>query len=133
MIRSPTVAPPERPVLVVEDDEDFRNILQECLEDAGHSVKAAWNRSKALDLLKEGLRPGLIVMDLMMPGVDSETFIKALPQHGLRNVPVLVISAASSEQVPTPRGAAARLLKPIDIDTLLDAVRTHDPSRAPSK
>lgn len=125
MIRSREVAAAESPVLVVEDDEDFRNILQECLEDAGHSVAAAWNRSKALDLLKDGLRPGVIVMDLMMPGVDSETFMKALPAHGCRNVPVLVISAASSEQVPTPRGAVARLLKPIDIDTLLDAIKNY--------
>jgi CheY-like chemotaxis protein len=116
----------EKPVLVVEDDEDFRNILQECLEDDGHAVTAAWNRSKALDLLRGGLRPGLIVMDLMMPGVDSETFMKELTTHGCRNVPVLVISAANSDQVPTPKGAAGRLLKPIDIDTLLDAVRAYD-------
>jgi hypothetical protein len=30
--------------------------------------------------------------------------------------------------VPTPKGAVARLLKPIDIDTLLDAVRTYNPT-----
>src|SRR5262245_8653536 len=96
-----------KPVLVVEDDEDFREILRECLEDDGHNVAAAWNRSKALELLRAGLRPGLIVMDLMMPGVDCETFINALSDHGCRGVPVLVISAASSEQVPTPTGAVA--------------------------
>lgn len=117
---------PSKPVLVVEDDEDFRDILRECLEDDGHQVAAAWNRSKALELLREGLRPGLIVMDLMMPGVDSDTFIQALPQHGCSGVPVLVISAAGSDQVPTPSGATARLMKPIDIDTLLDAIRSYD-------
>src|SRR5262245_20032098 len=65
-------------VLIIEDDEDFRTILGDVLSAVGMPVATAWNRTKAVEVLGRGLRPGVIVMDLMMPGMDASQFMRAL-------------------------------------------------------
>ena len=59
-----------REVLVVEDDTDLRESLSQALQDHGFAVTQAGNGQQALDLLHSGIRPGGILLDLMMPVVE---------------------------------------------------------------
>ena len=109
-------------ILVVEDNDDVREMMAVTLELEGHNVSTAINGRDALDKLRSGERPCLILLDLMMPVMNGWEFQQAVEQDpNLRDVPVVVVSAATGEIVKnTP--ADAFLSKPIDMDRLLTVV-----------
>lgn len=79
--------------MVVDDDQDIREILSEILGDAGYLVVTASNGAKAFEMLKT-VTPSLILLDLNMPVMDGFEFRRAQradPVAGL--VPTVVISA----------------------------------------
>ena len=81
------------PVLVVEDDEETRNIIAQTLRNAGWTVAEAINGQDALDMMSS-LQPGLIILDLIMPVMDGFGFISALrEQPEWRHIPVIVNTA----------------------------------------
>src|SRR5678816_1869583 len=63
-----------RKVLVVEDDEDVREVLRETLEDAGYPVICAKDGREGLELLRAEPRPCLVLLDLMMPVLSGWQF-----------------------------------------------------------
>lgn len=104
-------------VLVVEDYPDARNLLVEWLEGLGYEPLSARNGVEALDLLSQGVEPGLILLDLRMPLMDGWTFMElALEQALLGRTKVWVTSAA--ETAPPPAGVEGTLYKPLDLDEL---------------
>jgi len=109
-------------VLIVEDEEAIRDSLCELLTEEGYEATGAANGAEALRLLRDGLRPCLILLDLMMPVMDGWELhrqLKADPR--LAAVPVVVITAAD----PSPADAIAAeevLPKPLPIDRVLDVV-----------
>lgn len=117
-----------RPLLVVDDDADLREALEEVLRDAGYEVMGASNGKHALDVLGTTHElPLLVLLDMMMPVLDGAGFARAMRQvPAWRDIPVLVFSAsANARQVAEEIGACGHLRKPVDVDTLLDAVRKH--------
>lgn len=109
-------------ILLVEDNDDVREMMAVALELGGHQVVAAPNGLAALDVLRRSPRPSLILLDLMMPvmnGWELRSVLNSDPR--LSAIPVVVVSAVTAE-------AAQRLPdtpfvpKPVDIDTLLDVV-----------
>jgi CheY-like chemotaxis protein len=109
-------------VLVIEDNDDVREMMAISLEMEGHTVSTAANGRQALAQLENGLRPCVILLDLMMPVMNGWEFRAALQADPrLKDIPVVVISAAGRELMgKLPSGAV--LSKPIDVDTLLDVV-----------
>jgi CheY-like chemotaxis protein len=83
----------DRPVLVVEDDADTRELLRRLLERDGFTVVEAETGRVALDRVREQA-PGLILLDLMMPEMDGFEFLAELRrQTGGRGIPVVVVTA----------------------------------------
>ena len=79
--------------LVVEDDADSRELLRRALSGEGWKVRTAENGRAALDAIAEQ-RPGVILLDLMMPEMDGFEFVSALRQQPEgRNIPIVVITA----------------------------------------
>ena len=109
-------------ILVVEDNDDVREMMAVTLQLEGHKVVTAVNGRDALEKLRTGEKPCLILLDLMMPVMNGWELRSALQQDpALRSVPVVVVSAATGEIVKrTP--ADAFLSKPVDMDRLLDVV-----------
>ena len=109
-------------ILVVEDNDDVREMMAVTLELEGHKVDTAVNGRDALEKLRTGEKPALILLDLMMPVMNGWELRRALQEDPvLRMVPVVVVSAATGEIVrKTP--ADAFLTKPVDMDRLLDVV-----------
>src|SRR4051794_9814888 len=82
------------PVLIVEDDEDLREMMAQMLNIEGFSTATASNGREALDYLHSTRRPNVILLDLMMPVMDGWEFRRqqqADPQ--IAPVPVIVLSA----------------------------------------
>ena len=112
-------------VLLVEDNDDVREMMALALELAGHDVVLAANGREALARLRERPRPCVILLDLMMPVMNGWEFRLALrSEPALRDVPVVVVSAVN-EELARQAGATAYLPKPIDIDRMLELVAEH--------
>jgi CheY-like chemotaxis protein len=83
----------ELSVLVVDDDADLRELLRRLLQREGYRVVEAENGRAALDRIREA-RPGLILLDLMMPEMDGFEFVRRFRKHDAwRGIPIVVITA----------------------------------------
>src|SRR4051812_6906010 len=111
-------------VLIVEDDLDIRNCLMELLTDVGFETVAAENGAVALELLRNGSLPQLILLDLMMPVMDGFAFREEqLKDAAIAKVPVVVMSADGNILDKRSRTQAdAYLKKPVDIHELISIV-----------
>jgi CheY-like chemotaxis protein len=86
-----------RPLMIVDDDDDLRDILSDIMVAQGYRVAAYDDARKALAALEDGEKPFLILLDLMMPGMSGWEFRAAqLGNPGLALIPVAVLTAASS-------------------------------------
>jgi CheY-like chemotaxis protein len=109
-------------VLIVEDDTDIRLALEDLLRDEGYETEVASDGAEALDMLgaATGIRPKLILLDLMMPKINGWQLAEAIRDDPrLRDIPILVMSAGEStcRSHPTLR-AFPFLSKPIDPEKL---------------
>jgi DNA-binding response OmpR family regulator len=82
-------------VLVVEDEPDTVTLLKHILRTAGFNVMSAMGGSEAVKKCAE-IKPDLVLLDLMMPGMDGWDTYRYLRQIG--NIPVIVISAINSKE-----------------------------------
>jgi CheY-like chemotaxis protein len=106
-------------VLVVEDEDDIRELVANALEQEGFQVYQAESGARALELLKQMPHPSLILADLMMPVMSGWDLIKALSQDDrLATLPVVVVSAVDDAE---PQGFR-RIKKPFDLDELIRIV-----------
>ena len=113
-------------ILVVDDDRAVLNALTELLESEGYKVATAIDGLDALDQLRGGLRPCVIVLDLMMPVMDGWDFRhEQMKDQALRDIPVVVITATgfSETSLKAQFGDIEFVAKPPHIRGLLDAIR----------
>jgi len=115
---------PGNTVLVVEDDVDAREAVCEILANEGHRPIAVSDGREALAALGSGLRPCLIVLDMLMPGMDGRQFRRAQQaSEELAKIPVVVVSGVKAARNSALRcGAVAFLPKPVAPEALLSAV-----------
>lgn len=113
-----------RSIMVVEDDDDIRNIITDLLESEGYSTLAASNGKEALDLLEKVEKPCLVLLDMMMPIMNGRQFLDVLKHNSiLAPIPVLIVSAIADRC--DAEGAVGILKKPIDIDVILKVVSQY--------
>jgi CheY-like chemotaxis protein len=113
-----------RTILVVDDDPDQRAVAAELLTLIGYEVVVACDGHDALELLRAGLRPRVIVLDLAMPRMNGWAFLEHLRGPERSAVPVVVTSGDVGTR--RPEGADLCLEKPIDPSELRSAVARLD-------
>jgi CheY-like chemotaxis protein len=114
-------------VLVVDDDADVRSAVGELLNEEGFAVCVAENGRVALDLLERGLRPQVVLLDLMMPVMDGWDFrAQQLRSASLRDLPVIIITAAgfSAASMRMQFGDLPFVPKPPDSAVLLSTIKS---------
>jgi CheY-like chemotaxis protein len=112
-------------VLVVEDDQEIRDILTQILGEEGYAVDCARDGLEALARLRSGLPlPAVILLDLMMPVMDGVEFCAQKDADAsLAPIPVVVMSAARQLEAKLPTTAAQGYLKkPMTLEAVLEAV-----------
>jgi CheY-like chemotaxis protein len=112
-------------VLIVEDDADLREMMAQLLTMEGFVSTAVANGREALEYLRHGGRPHVILLDLMMPVMDGWEFLRE--QHretDFAAVPVIILSALDQHRAGNT-GNAEYLKKPLDFDRLVQLVRQH--------
>jgi CheY-like chemotaxis protein len=111
----------EAPILVVDDDPDAINIVQTFLESRGYEVATAADGREALAKLEE-VRPALILLDVMMPGMDGWEVSRTVKNHPeFNDVRVVMLTARSEftdKQEGLRSGADDYIVKPIRLEEL---------------
>ena len=114
-----------RTVLVVDDDEDIVSLVSFVLEEQGYVVVTAADGTAALGALETG-SPGLILLDLRMPGMNGWEFAtQARRQYGSQVAIVVMTAGDDGVRSAKEIQADGSLSKPFDIDDLVITVRKY--------
>jgi CheY-like chemotaxis protein len=118
------VKPANGTVLIVDDDADIRELMKIVLESEGYRVNVASDGLDALEQLQSGTRPSLILLDLMMPRMDGEQFLKEIRSTRSSRTPVVIMSGhAAAQRKADELHAVYCLMKPVECSELLKTVK----------
>jgi CheY-like chemotaxis protein len=114
-------------VLVVDDQAESSDAVGLLLENQGLRVRVAHDGEEALAALQRGLRPCLVVVDLMMPKMDGWEFRqRQLSDPQFADIPVLVMSGyPNADKAAATLGVRSVLRKPLAVPHLLALVDRH--------
>jgi CheY-like chemotaxis protein len=114
-------------LMVVDDDPSVLLLIDVLAEKMGFRVKAVSNGLQALEQLRDGLHPSVILLDIMMERIDGLTFLNHLrDMPKLEQTPVIAMStAAVLERYGDTLRVAGTLLKPITHGTLTEALERY--------
>lgn len=117
----------KEPILVVDDEEDIRELIQYNLTKAGYSVVCASSGEEALLKAREA-RPGAIILDIMLPGIDGLEVCRQLKADpSLKKTPIVMASAKGEEAdivAGLELGADDYVSKPFSPGVLLARVKS---------
>jgi DNA-binding response OmpR family regulator len=83
----------KKKILIIEDEKDLKFLLSQSLAEEGYKVEEAIDGEEGLRKLKTGLKPDIILLDLLLPGMDGYEFLTTIKKDSqLSSIPVLVIS-----------------------------------------
>jgi two-component system, cell cycle response regulator DivK len=115
-------------ILLVEDNATNMKLSLFLLESANHTVLTATNAEAGLALAKEQ-RPGLILMDIQLPGMDGlEATARLKADDATKDIPVLALTALAmkgDEERIRAAGCDGYIAKPLDYKQFLVTVKTH--------
>lgn len=114
-------------VLIVEDNEDYREILGLFLGNQGFDVVFAVNGEEAIERA-QGENPSIILMDLNLPVMDGWEATRAISRDAATaHIPIVAISANCSYRGREilEAGAVGCVQKPVDIETLPDLILNY--------
>ena len=116
-------------LMVVDDDPSILLLVDVMAERLGFRVKAVSNGLQALEQLRDGLRPVVILLDIMMERIDGPTFMAHLREMaGVEDTPVIAMSTADVlERYGESLPVAGTLLKPITHQALTEALDRYRP------
>ncbi|WP_242396174.1 response regulator [Anaeromyxobacter oryzisoli] len=110
-------------ILVVDDNAALRENLAECLELEGYPVSMAGDAPTALRLLDDEPPPGVVLLDLLMPGMDGRALAAAIRGNPrLANVRLVLTTGHPNARLREDVPADAILLKPFGVKELLAAI-----------
>ena len=112
-------------ILVIDDDVTVQDLLRRSLNRDGFRVETAADGATGLVRARE-LRPAMITLDVMMPGMDGWEVLAALKENPeTADIPVIVVSIVDERGLGFSLGAADYLTKPLDYSRLSSVVNRH--------
>jgi len=114
-------------VMLVDDSDVLRKITVFNLKKHGYEVVEATNGEEAIQKLSEGVKPDLMLLDIMMPKMDGFTVLKKLKESDeWKDIPVIVLTAKGGEedeQTALSLGATKVMTKPFSPVQLIQEVK----------
>ena len=117
---------PRRTIVVVDDNEDHRDMMREVLAPLDFVVLTANGGTECLTLI-EGVKPDLFLVDILMPGMNGWQLVERLRENG-QTAPILMLSANIGDGATVIRegdGHSDTIAKPVDIRQLSDKLALH--------
>jgi DNA-binding response OmpR family regulator len=114
-----------RKILLVEDDDAIRALIQDLLAEAGYDVSEARSGNEGLARVGE-VKPDLILLDKLMPDGDGTSFARGYRATRGPHAPIIALCAAADALAWSAQiGAAAFIGKPFDIEDLIATVKAE--------
>ncbi len=117
------MAETNRNVMIVDDDAHVRIAVKTILSDAGFHIIAAESGVQCIDLLKNGFS-GVILLDIMMPGMDGWDTIRAILdnklEHGIAIVMLTAKNAPDTKMIGLQEYVVDYITKPFDNEDLIE-------------
>lgn len=112
-------------VLVIDDDEDVREIVCVALQAFGIRAWGVPDGFDGLQRLQAGARPSLVLLDLRMPSINGEAFLRMLRDKlHIHDVAVVVMSGdGDARRVASRLDAQGFLAKPVELEELVELAR----------
>ena len=113
-------------ILIADDNEYIRELLNRMIEDAGYSWENAENGKQCLDLLNQSTFD-VLFLDLIMPVMDGESVLKNIGNTLNKGIDVVIMSSQDDERAieeVLKLGATAYLTKPLSIGVIQDVLAT---------
>ncbi len=122
----------QKTIFVVEDDEEFGDLIKMRLEALGCCVLIERDGEKALEAIRQA-KPDLIVLDVFLPDVDGLTVLKQLKapydiasgeESSTKDIPVIIITgrAPMVENITRIAGAADFFIKPVNMPKFIEKI-----------
>ncbi|MFC1621690.1 response regulator transcription factor [Candidatus Omnitrophota bacterium] len=113
-------------ILIVDDEDDLRNMLKFRLEATGYTVLEASDGQEGLDMAR-AQKPDMIILDLMLPKMDGFKVCRMLKFDKIyKNIPVVMLTAKVQEKdkmIGQEMGADAYLTKPFEPNELVVKIK----------
>jgi len=113
-------------ILIVDDDTTITELMRSLVQMEGHKPTIVNNSLEAVEVAKT-VKPDLITLDLMMPGLNGYELCEILHKDPMfSNTPIVIISAkddAESKQKALIAGARDYITKPFDVDEFLEKIK----------
>src|SRR5262245_5660038 len=117
------MTPEKGPVLIVEDDDSLRRIIARHLRGQGYVVEEAASAEGAAAAIEDGFRPGIVLLDLNLPGDTGWDLLRGPGLAAAGSPPVVITSATTvSPKRLAEFGVAGYLPKPFPLETLLATI-----------
>ena len=119
-------------VLVIDDEPDFLGVMSARLSRTGYDVRTAENGEEGLARMGD-LRPDLILLDILMPGINGFEFCRRLRRDPrFKSIPVIIVTALiqpghDMAKVCSRIGAQDYIAKPFATDRLMGSIHEHAP------
>ncbi|WP_432563200.1 response regulator [Kineococcus sp. SYSU DK003] len=113
-------------VMLVDDSPTMLMSIKSILTKEGLTVETAADGQEALDRIKGGLKPNLVISDVNMPRLDGISFVREARRAGLRFTPILMLTTESEQtkrDEAKAAGATGWLVKPVQADALMSVIR----------
>jgi signal transduction histidine kinase/DNA-binding response OmpR family regulator len=125
-VKMPALPEGASTILVIDDDPSVRELVMRFLSKEGFNVKTAASGDEGLKAAR-ALRPDVITLDVMMPGMDGWAVLSSLKADpDLSDIPVVMMTIVSDQALGYALGASDYLTKPIDRDKLVGILRKYD-------
>jgi len=113
-------------ILVVDDDESIRKTLAIILEEKGYLVDTAENGKEAIKKSKARLY-NLSLIDIRLPDMEGTTLLTKMKEGTPKMVKIIITGYPSLQNAieAVNKGADAYILKPFNVDNVLDTIREH--------
>jgi len=91
------VAEKQKTILIIDDDAVLAELYRVKFVRAGFTVLQAESGAKAMEILKSGVRPSVILLDLLMPNMDGFAFIQEAKHKGIPLPPLIVFTSQEDD------------------------------------
>lgn len=110
-------------VLVVDDEEDIRNVMKNCLERRGYTVLTAGDGEEALKKM-EGTIVDIVLCDIVMPKMNGIEFLQRMRQYNLKTEVIMITGQSTPERCVDSLefGACQYLMKPTTVENILKSI-----------
>ncbi len=113
-------------VLLVDDDQDFLQLLEYDLKKHGYQVLTAFNGEEGLARV-EAEKPDLVVLDIKMPKMDGYTFVRRLKKDpAAKNIPLIVLTSYEPmKDMFQLEGVQDYVVKSVNMESLLSSIEKN--------